>query len=277
MSPRALELQNGCALQPSLSTNPGFVVRANAWLAALQAILGIAVTLTTFVLQAIKVDNCRPLTILVVVAFATGMALIILAYVAQAYAINGKLTKVAAATIAGASIHFIVLVTFTAFALPSDKIMYTTACLAALKPAAKWATYLPAVSSAILMLVSVALLISCLFAARQLQIKLKCSIFRELYNTMRIYRGIGCMFVSGLLCASISIVLLVLAAVGGFDIGLCWLVQWATMSRMLTTSLWHRLHTDSTAHKHKFWRTYAYYSGYLRYNRDTDNIFTTRT
>ncbi|KAJ1823351.1 hypothetical protein LPJ60_001639 [Coemansia sp. RSA 2675] len=268
LSPHALELKLQAVQRASVGAS-----YASVWLAALQALLGVVLTVVIFVWQLVKVNECRVLTVVVVVGFAIGITLVLLAYVVQAYVVSSGFTKTISAVAFATIANLAVLGVFAAFALPDQNTSLSDFCLVEFGPAAKWAAYLPITSSALLVLVSAASSALFFAVAYQLVIKARCSVLRELYNVTCIYRGISWMLVSGLFGAFLSIAVLVLEAVGGVDIGLIWLIQWVAMSRMLVAGLWRRLYTDSTAHKHPFWQSVSYYHGYLRYLPDRENAF----
>ncbi|KAJ2509326.1 hypothetical protein IWW47_000024 [Coemansia sp. RSA 2052] len=269
LTPGPLRASNG-SIRPR---TPRVASNISVWLAALQALLGVFVTQTMLIWQLYGLDNCSVPTISFIVCFTVGITCILFASAHQIYVIDGKFSKAFIAAVLGIAFNFIPLIVFAACAqvgLADQQNLHL--CFTRFTPTVEWAKYLPLASSALTLLVCAAMSFSFLRAAYMLCLESACFLPREILLIMIHYRGIGLLFASVSVGALLSATIIVLAAAGYFDMGICWLAQWAIMSRMLTTSLWYRTHTDSVAHGHKFWKSFAFFWGYLRYHPDIEGI-----
>ncbi|KAJ2027928.1 hypothetical protein IWW57_002392 [Coemansia sp. S610] len=273
IGPSAPPAQDCFGSSDSSIYSPRTASNASVWLAALQALLGVFVA-QTFLVRQLSSPNgeCDFPILSFVVCFTVGMTCTLMAYAHQVYVVDGGFSKMFVGILAAAVVHIIPLVVFVACVEIGLAGQHRRVCLANLKLTIEWAQYLPLVSSVVVLLMCLAMAYSFLRAAYMLCIESECFLPREIALVMIRYRGVGLLFVGKVVGALVSATIIVLVATGCCDVGLCWLAQWAIMSRLLATGLWYRAKVDSVAHKHEFWKSSAFFKGYLRNRKDISPV-----
>ncbi|KAJ2449874.1 hypothetical protein EV183_004639 [Coemansia sp. RSA 2336] len=232
---------------------------ASIALALVQALLGLLATIAILGWQLSGAGNCDVLGQLTLVCVFAGLMLLLLASAVQTHITNSMCIKIFFIMTVGFSVHYVMLGLIMAHNLadtrPDDRL---PVCRVDLVQPHGWLHNLPLYTSIAHFFMCFFSLISFINAAFRLCTHSRFLVPREIITVFVVYRGLGLLFAGVLFGAVISAVIAFVAAFSHFRLSLCWMLQWAIMSRIMAAALWHRVYTDTRAPNHAFWSSSTY-------------------
>ncbi|KAI9469426.1 hypothetical protein LPJ78_000242 [Coemansia sp. RSA 989] len=230
-------------------------------LALVQALLGTLVTVAILSWQLSGAGNCDTLGQLTLVCLFVGFMLLLLASAVQTHITNSMCIKIFFIMAVGFSAHFVMLGLIMAHKLADTRPdAQLQVCQIDLLQPHGWLHNLPLYTSIAHFFMCFFSLISFINAAFRLCTHSRFLVPREIITVFAVYRGLGLLFAGVLFGVVISAVIAFVAAFSHFRLSLCWMLQWAIMSRIMAAALWHRVYTDTKAPSHAFWTSSTYFA-----------------